>query len=195
MELQRGVVGDLSTLIELRDAVAETDVLGSVSRLLVSARAASIPVVHATVGWRGDRVGTPLVTPIARHLATNPDQMLEGTAAVDLDPAIGAEIGVDLISHRHHGMTPFTGTSLDALLRSLAVSRVVVCGVSLNVGVLGAVIEAVGLGYEVVVPTDATVGVPVDYGSAVLRHSVAPLASLTTVSDLGRLWANQRTTT
>lgn len=188
MELQRGVVGDLSTLAELRDAVADADLLASVGRLLSAARAVSIPVVHATVGWRSDRLGTPLVTPIARHLAGNPAQMLEGTPAVELDPAIGPDLDVDLISHRHHGMAPFTGTSLDALLRSMAVTRLVICGVSLNVGVLGAVIEAVGLGYEVSVPTDAVAGVPGDYGAAVLRHSLAPLALLTTVDELSSLW-------
>ena len=88
MELQRGVVGDLSTLAELRDAVADADLLASVGRLLSAARAVSIPVVHATVGWRSDRLGTPLVTPIARHLAGNPAQLLEGTPAVELDPAM-----------------------------------------------------------------------------------------------------------
>jgi len=60
--------------------------------------------------------------------------------------------------------------------------------VSLNVGVLGAVIEAVGLGYEVSVPTDAVAGVPGDYGAAVLRHSLTPLALLATVDELSGLW-------
>lgn len=84
----------------------------------------------------------------------------------------------DLVSHRHHGMTPFTGTSLDSLLRSLGVDHLVICGVSLNVGVLGAVIEAVGLGYEVTIPTGAVVGIPADYAAGVLRNSLAPLAIL-----------------
>ena len=137
MELQRGVVGDRSPMAELRAVVTETHLLASVRRLLSAARNASVPVVHATVGWRSDRRGTPLVTPIARRLARNPDHMLEGGQAVDLDPGIGADLRVDLISHRHHGMTPFTGTSLDGLLRSMDVTHLVICGVSLNVGLLG----------------------------------------------------------
>lgn len=195
MELQRGVVGDLSTMGQLQEAVAAADLLGSVRRLLEAARSASIPVIHATVGWRSDRRGTPLVTPIARHLAENPAQMLEGSSAVDLEPKIGADVAVDLISHRQHGMTPFTGTSLDALVRSLGVSRLVVCGVSLNVGVLGAVLEAVGLGYEVTVPTDAVVGVPADYGAAVIRNSLSHVATLTTTEHLARRWGEPRTAT
>ena len=178
MELQRGVVGDLATMVELREAVAESGLLETVRSMLEAARAAEIPVVHATVSWRADRRGTPLNTPLARHLANNPHQVLEGTPAVELDPRIGAVPSRDLVSHRHHGMTPFTGTSLDSLLRSLGVDHLVICGVSLNVGVLGAVIEAVGLGYEVTIPTDAVVGSPADYAAGVLRNSLAPLAIL-----------------
>lgn len=195
IELQRGVVGDLSPIVELRRAVTDVGLLESVRRLLEAARRASVPVVHATVGWRSDRLGTPLVTPIARHLARDPGHMLEGSPAVDLDPEIGPDPDVDLISHRHHGMAPFTGTTLDALMRSMGVTHLVICGVSLNVGVLGAVIEAVGLGYEVTVATDAVTGVPVDYGQAVLRHSLSPLASLATTEDLERSWSIYRTTT
>lgn len=192
MELQRGVVGDLSPIVELREAVEQVDLLASVRNLLAAARSASIPVIHATVVWRSDRLGTPLVTPIARHLAKDPAQMLESTPAVELEPAIEADLDVDLLSHRNHGMAPFTGTSLDALVRSLGATHLVVCGVSLNVGVLGAVIEAVGLGYEVTVPTDAVVGVPIAYGEAVVRHSLAPLASLTTTPELEHRWDRSR---
>ena len=44
-------------------------------------------------------------------------------------------------------------------------TTVVAIGVSLNVGVLGLVLSAVDLGYQVVVPTDAVAGVPEAYAS------------------------------
>ena len=52
MELQRGVVGDLATMVELREAVAESGLLETVRSMLEAARAAEMPVVHATVSWR-----------------------------------------------------------------------------------------------------------------------------------------------
>ena len=188
MELQRGVVGESATMPALRDAVAEVGLLGSVRSLLEAARAASMPVVHATVSWREDRRGTPLNTPLARGLGATPGHLLHGSEAAELHPGIGADPAVDLIAHRHHGMTPFTGTDLDALLRSLGVRRLVICGVSLNVGIIGAVIEAVGLGYGVVVPTDGVVGIPVAYGSSVVQNSLRPLATLSTTDDLIAAW-------
>jgi len=125
----------------------------------------------------------------------SPGHLLEHTRAVQLHPAIRADLDTDLLSMRRHGMTPFTGTSLDALLRSLEVTDLVICGVSLNVGIPGAVFEAVGLGYRVGVPRDAVVGVPVSYGEQVLAHSIAPVASLTTVDEVVESWTTEDTST
>ena len=188
MELQRGVVGDVATLPDLVDAARAAGVLEACTRVVEGARSAGVPVVHARVEWAADRRGTPLNTPLAAALARNPAQMLAGTAAVEAIPELGDTSG-DLRSVRRHGLTPFTGTDLDALLRSLDTTTVVAVGVSLNVGMLGLCLNAADLGYRVVVPTDATVGVPAEYGAQVLQHSLAPVATLTTTAQLLERWA------
>jgi nicotinamidase-related amidase len=147
-----------------------------------------VPVVHAVAQWRADRRGTPANTPLTTALARNPGQILEGTDAVAPVPELGDTSG-DLVSARHHGLTPFTGTDLDALLRSLGTTTVVACGVSLNVGVLGLCLAAADLGYRVVVATDAVVGVPAEYGDSVLRGTVAMVATLATVDDVLAAWS------
>jgi nicotinamidase-related amidase len=81
-------------------------------------------------------------------------------------------------------VSPFTGTSLDATLRNLGVKVVVVTGVSVNLGVLGCCIEAVNLGYQVAVPTDAVAGVPADYAASVVATTLSLVATLTTVDAL-----------
>lgn len=187
MELQRGVVGDLASMPDLVEAATTRDTLGRSGSLVIAARAAGVSVVHAQVAWRADRRGTPLNTPLVSYLARNPDQMLEATAAVEPIPELGDTSG-DLVSLRRHGMTPFSGTDLDALLRSVGVTTVVACGVSLNVGVLGLCLGAVDLGYRVIVPTDASVGVPAEYGDEVLAHTLRPLVTLTTADELIRAW-------
>ena len=188
MELQRGVVGDLASMPALVAAAAERDTVAACARVVHAARRVGVPVVHARVRWSADRRGTALTTPLTAALARRPEQMLEDTPAVDLLPGLGDTEG-DLHSWRRHGLTPFTGTDLDPLLRSLAVHTVVAVGVSLNVGVLGLCLSATDLGYRAVVPADATVGVPVEYGDAVLQHSLAMVATLTTVDDLLASWA------
>jgi nicotinamidase-related amidase len=189
MELQRGVVGEEATLAELAELAAARGVLDACTLLVGAARRIGVPVVHARVEWSPDRRGTPLNTPLTAALARNPDQMLAGTPAVEPIPQLG-DTTADLHSVRRHGLTPFTGTDLDPLLRSLGVTTVVAVGVSLNVGVLGLALSAADLGYRVIVPSDAVVGVPVEYGEQVLRHSLAMVATITTTPALVDHWAD-----
>ncbi|UDY36352.1 cysteine hydrolase [Dermatobacter hominis] len=183
MELERGVVGDEATLTQLRDAARERGTLEACGRLVAAARERGVPVVHCIAQWREDRRGTVLNTPLTRALARNPGQILAGSPAVELVDELGDTAG-DLRSVRHHGLTPFTGTDLDAVLRSLGTTTVVACGVSLNVGVLGLCLSAADLGYRVVVPSDAVVGVPADYGDDVLANTLAMVATITSVDAL-----------
>ena len=94
----------------------------------------------------------------------------------------------DYYVQRHHGMSPFTGTNLDAVLRRLDVRTVVVTGVSLNVGVLGLTIEAVGLGYQAAVVTDGVAGYPPEYARSVLEYTVGIIATRLTGADIMAVW-------
>jgi nicotinamidase-related amidase len=187
MEMQRGVVGDLATIEALRDAAEARQLVPAVAQLCQTARSSGARVVHATVSWRADRAGTAFNTPLLRSLSANPDQMLHGSAAVELVPELDG-FPVDLRSHRHHGLTPFTGTDLDAMLRACGVTTVVAAGVSLNVGVLGLCLSAADLGYRVVIPTDAVCGVPEEYAEAILRHTLGAVGTRCTVADLVERW-------
>jgi nicotinamidase-related amidase len=112
-----------------------------------------------------------------------PEHLVDGTPAVELVPELGPAPD-DLVSHRCHGVSPFAGTSLDPMLRALGVSTVVATGVSLNLGIVGLAIEAVNIGYRVVVVTDAVCGVPADYADAVTRHTLALVAKLATTDEV-----------
>ncbi|MHB8439503.1 MAG: cysteine hydrolase family protein [Acidimicrobiales bacterium] len=182
MELQRGVVGDLSSFPELADAVTEDDVIGATMRLVTAARDRRVPVVHCTAGFSADRAGSPANAPLITAMLRRPEHLLEGTEAVEL--VAGIEGPGDLVSHRRHGVAPFGGTDLDDLLRARDVRCVVACGVSLNLGVVGLCVEAVDLGYQVVVPRDAVTGIPAAYARAVLDQTVSLVASVTTVDEV-----------
>ncbi len=187
MELQRGVCGDLAPWPELPDAVAGAGVIDAVARLLTAARSHRVLVVHATFAIRSDGVGTRFDMPLMSAARRDPGFLRQGTPSAELMPGIGVAPG-DVVIERHHGVSPFSGTGLDAVLRERGVTTVVVTGVSLNIGVLGTVVEAVNLGYRAVVPTDAVVGVPVEYGEMVLANSLIPISRLTTTTDLIEEW-------
>ena len=187
MEMQRGVVGDLACIPELGRAVAEARLIENTAALLRAARAAGVRVIHCTAAFRRDRAGSPGNIPMVNELLRNPEHLLVGSREVEVCPELGPE-PVDLEVQRFHGMSPFTGTSLDPFLRSLGASVVIAAGVSLNVGITGLVIEAINRCYRVVVPTDCVAGFPLDYGKLVLERTIAQLATLTSGDAIARIW-------
>ncbi|WP_019634069.1 isochorismatase family protein [Actinomadura atramentaria] len=190
MELQRGVAGDLATFPDLTRTCAERGVVGHAADAARTARAAGVRVVHCTAAFRADRAGSHTDNcAFIKGLLRDPGHMLEGSGAAEIIPGL-FEPG-DLESRRYHGFTPFTGTSLDQTLRSLRVETVVAAGLSLNLGIPGLCLEAVALGYRVVVLTDAVAGTPAEYGDAVLAHTVAPLAARATSAELAAAWRQE----
>ena len=68
------------------------------------------------------------------------------SASPGADLIDGLEDPRDIVVPRLHGMTPFTSTSLDQILRNLGVRTVVATGVSVNLGVFGMALTALDLG-------------------------------------------------
>jgi len=188
MELQRGVVGDLARFGDLAATAAETGLIDTAARVAGAARATGIRVIHCTAAFRADRAGSHTAnSPFITVLLRDPDHMREGTPAVEIVPELGP-YPEDLESRRYHGFSPFTGTSLDSTLRALDVRTVVVTGVSLNLGIPGLALEAVNLGYRVVVVTDAVAGTPRAYGEEVMAHTIALLAARVRAAELIGIW-------
>jgi nicotinamidase-related amidase len=187
MEIQRGVVGDLSSFPQLAEAADRVGVVPNTARVLSAARSQGIPVVHCTAEFRADRAGTTVNCQLVAAVLRNPDHLLAGTAATELIAGLGPEPS-DLVSTRLHGVSPFSGTPLDTWLRNLGVRTVVATGVSVNLGVLGLAIEAVNLGYRVVVPRDTVAGIPAAYADAVLDNTFPLISTVTTSAQLVEAW-------
>ncbi len=188
MELQRGVVGDDAAIPDLRAEVARRGVVTRAVQVVDAARAAGARVVHCVAEFRADRAGSNDNSPLLRVLARGKPNLIVGTASTEVVPELGPEPS-DLIAARRHGLTPFPGTDLDQTLRNLGVETIVATGASLNIGITGLVMVAVDLGYRCVVVTDAVVGVPAEYGDAVVQHTLAPLATLLTADQVCDVWA------
>jgi nicotinamidase-related amidase len=182
MEMQRGIVGDLSRYAAPVQAVRESGLLERCATLYGAARDAGMRIVHCSAAFRPDRIGSYRNMPFVNALLEDPAHLPLGSAAVDVMPELLDDR--DLVSLRLHGISPFAGTDLDSILRSLGTRTVVAAGVSLNRGIIGISIEAVNHGYEVVVPRDAVIGYPREYGEQVLRHTLDGLVTLSSVGEL-----------
>jgi nicotinamidase-related amidase len=188
MEIQRGVVGDLSSFPQLAAAADRAGVVPNTARVLAAGRAVGAHVVHCTAEFRADRAGTTVNCQLVAAALRRPEHLLTGTPAVELIAGLGVEPS-DMMSSRLHGVSPFAGTSLDTWLRNLGVRTVVATGVSVNLGVLGLAIEAVNLGYNVVIPRGTVAGIPEDYAEAILVNTLPLIATVTTVDALLDAWS------
>jgi nicotinamidase-related amidase len=187
MEMQRGIVGDLAVIPDLAEEVASQRVIENAARLAGAARGAGVRVVHCTAEFRADRAGSAVNAPMLAVMMRGPGHLVVGSAPAQVVDELGPDPS-DIVASRRHGISPFTGTDLDAILRNLGIATVVATGVSVNLGVLGLAIEAVNLGYRVAVVTDAVAGVPRDYGRAVMANTLALVATRVTVDDLIAAW-------
>ena len=187
MEMQRGIIGDLAVIPDLAAEVANQSVIANTARLAAAAREAGVRVVHCTAEFRADRAGSIANAPMLAVMMRSPGHLEVGSPAAEVVGELGPHPS-DIVSSRRHGISPFTGTDLDAILRNLGVGTVVATGVSLNLGIPGLAIEAVNLGYRVAVVTDAVAGVPREYGRAVMDNTLALLATRVTVDDLIAAW-------
>jgi nicotinamidase-related amidase len=143
--------------------------------------------VHNTAVNRADRAGGAVN---CRMLAASAKHggLIEGSPEAEVLLELGRDPR-DIEIARYHGMTPFTSTSLDQVLRNLGITTVVATGNSVNIGVLGLVMVAVDLGYQVVVVRDAVAGVPKAYADAVLDNTIALLATIVTTDELLAAWS------
>jgi nicotinamidase-related amidase len=188
MEMQRGVIGDLASIPTLAEAAASAGIVDATARLLDAARRAGARVVHCTAQFRPDRAGSATNAPLLAVMLRNPGHLVVDSDAAQVMPELDPQPG-DVISPRAHGLSPFTGTSLDITLRNLGVRTVVATGVSVNIGVFGLVLEAVNLGYSVVLATDCVTGVPAEYGAAVVDHSLSLMATCARADQLVEIWS------
>jgi len=69
------------------------------------------------------------------------------------------------------------------------VRTIVLMGVSLNLGIIGAALSALDLGYQVIVVRDGVVGLPKGYADAVLENSLSMISTIVTADELIAAWS------
>ncbi|MFE3384550.1 cysteine hydrolase [Streptomyces anulatus] len=191
VECQQGVVGPDSALPELAAAARSSGALANVARLVAAAHERGVQVMHAVAESRPDGRGGNRNARLFRAAARLPVQQHTGSTAVRIAPPIEVA-DEDLVVRRLHGLSPLAGTDVDPLLRNLGCRVLVVTGVSANIAVPNAVFDAVNLGYTAVVPADAIAGVPADYTPAMVRNTLALVATVTTTDAVLGSWKRRR---
>ncbi len=185
-ECQKAVLGSEAVFPQLAEA-AQEEMVPNAGRLVKQARASGVNVVHCIFARRPDGAGASTNARIFGAARKSGVSMELGSEGVEVIDEIGCEDS-DLVSTRFHGIGPMWGTDLDPILRNLGVRTVVAVGGSINVGITNLVMDAVNAGYQVVLPRDAVVGIPINYASAVIDNTLSILATVCTTDDLVGAW-------
>ena len=187
VECQNGVIGEKSSFPAL--AEASKNMLANLGKLAQAARNSKIKVIHGLAMVREDGWVSNNNARLFGAARRSPIKQLPDSEAVEPIKEIGFDSESDVLLPRLHGLSPTSGTELDALFRNEEISTVVVSGVSLNVAVQNCVFDLINNGYQVVVPVDAVAGVPFEYGETIIENTLAVLATLTDVESLIKVWS------
>ena len=186
-EVQNGVVGSPSVLPALAAAAEAVGLIDHCAALAARARELSIPVFHCTAETRDDMVGANRNARLFAGVQKATLRLSPGSESAQVPAAIGNDPR-DVVLARYHGLGPMNGTQLDPMLRHSGVRTIVGVGVSVNIGMTNFAFDAVNLGYQFVMPTDAVAGVPPEYAQAVIANTLALVATLTTTEAVLAAW-------
>jgi nicotinamidase-related amidase len=185
MECQEGLLGSDSVLPELAAAANEINLIENLRRLFDAARSKGVRVYYCTDERRPDGFGlayNPLVD--LRLPAGENGGGGRGAVIADISPR-----EEDIVLRREQGLTGFYATALDSYLRNTGIHTIVLTGISLNVSILGTVIEAVNRGFTVIVPSDGVASIPREYSDIALRYTVRNIAFVAPTQSIIDAWA------
>jgi nicotinamidase-related amidase len=185
-ECQNGVIGDAAVLRELA-AEAQREAVPNMARLVRSAHAAGVPVVHCLAVRRADDRGSNSNARLFAATRKLGIRIEPGSREAELIPELEAGRD-DLVLSRYHGLGPMGGTDLDAVLRNLGARTIVGVGVSVNVAITNFAMDAVNHGYQFVLPRDAVAGFPRAYADAMIDNTLSLVTTVVSTDAVVAAW-------
>jgi biuret amidohydrolase len=168
---------------------AAADAMGLIDRLATlfdSARRVGATIAYVSDHRRLDGIGQTENLMVGRSM--------EGESDADRDWSHGPIVSkltphpMDITIRREHGMTGFYTTPLDAYLRNCGIRTTILVGASANIAVNGTALEAMNLGYRVIVPRDCIAGDPPEYVDALLKYTIRNIALVTEAQPIIDHW-------
>jgi nicotinamidase-related amidase len=182
-ECQNAMVNPAASSNEgLAAQAAARGIVPRIARLAAAFRAVGSPVVHSTIVLRPDGSGTQANCLLLGSLKKK-GAVVAGRRGAEIHPELEPHPS-DLVLQRFHGLTPFHSSELEPLLRERGVTSVVLAGVSTNIGIPGAALEAVNRGFTVVVAEDCTAGAWPEAHDFQVRHTLPLLATITSAEEV-----------
>ncbi len=185
VECQKGLLGDISIMKTIRDSAAP--VIPALGRLAHGSRQVGAWVAHLTYFPLANNRSTNRRPPLFKRLNDAMDPWHKDHPACQPIDEIGVEPR-DLLLPRNTGLSPTYGTETFKLLRNIGVTTIVMAGISANVAIPVAAVEAVDEDFDVIIPSDAVAGAPPEHVASMMKHTLPFIARMTTVDALLAGW-------
>lgn len=167
---------------EIAKAAAARGIVEKISRLAEACRESGVPVLIAMHTPRANFEGMAANCALL-HNVKRDGQLYEGAPAAELNPHLRTGPN-DWIFRRRQGLTDFSGSEMDQVLRNLGVQTVILTGVSTNVGVLGNVLDVVNRGWFAVVAEDCTAGTPQEHHDYMMKTTYPLISTVTSSAEI-----------
>lgn len=182
-EGQRGVIDpSISYLPAIAQQVTDRGMIERIATLAEAFRRNGMPVVHTPVVHRRDFRDVKANSLLAAN-SIKQRSLTEGEAESDYVEGLRPQDG-DFEIIRTSGFIAMCATQLDAMLRRMDISTVVLTGVSTNVAIPGNAIVAGELGYHVVVPEDCIAASSPEAHQSIIEHQLRVIARMVSSADL-----------
>jgi nicotinamidase-related amidase len=133
-------------------APARGRLIASATTLLSHCRSTGIPIVHVRIAFPERHEGVLLNAPIFRNVAAA-GACQEGSWGAEFHAGLQPISGESVVTHGR--VNAFFNSTLEANLRALGVTRLIMAGVATNSVVEHSARHAADMGYEVTVVSDA----------------------------------------
>lgn len=182
-EMQLGVVdAAYSSYPALAEQVATRAIIPKIAALAKAFRNAGLPVIHAPVVHRPDMRDLK-ANSLINALSIKKGSMAQGSPEIAyVDALQPADEDFEII--RSSGLIALCETQLDAMLRRMDISTIVLTGVSTNVAIAGNAIVGGELGYHMVVPEDCTAGSDPDTHATIVNNQLRMIARIVVAEDV-----------
>ena len=166
----------------LMEQVVSRGIIGKINTLADAFRAEGHPVIFATIVARPGFEGFKVNCRLAAQLIQN-GQLVDGNPAARVNDNLRIA-STDIIAIRRNGMSIFTGTDMDSILRGFGIETVVLAGVSTNIALPSSAAEAIGLGYNVVLAEDCSAGGSAETHEMQITKHLPFLATIASSSEI-----------
>lgn len=161
--------------------VADNGVLEKTAQLLVAARGSGVRVIHASVKFRVGYPERPANSLLWEGLHSA-GALLEGTWGAQIHDRVAPQRSEAVVTKR--GMSAFSGSDLEQILRTNRIGTLVLAGVATNFAVESTARQAADLGYETIVVGDCCASVNQAIHDAALTTALPFLATISTLDEV-----------